>query len=109
VENDNKNVHKQDASNNHKYHEETAAEIATPYHVRNEDVEQKEGIGAKGMGYTALAFAILSLFFAPFVMGTIGIVLGFIAIRKGASSLGSWSIGISAFSMIIGLFILPFF
>lgn len=98
--------------NNHNYHEETAAEMAVPYDVGNTGVnrtESTEKVGGKGLGYTALAFAILSLFFAPLLWGTVGIVLGFMAIRKGRVSLGSWAIGISAFSMIVRLFIFPFF
>ncbi|MEH6941201.1 DUF4190 domain-containing protein [Bacillus sp. JJ722] len=107
---DQKNVYEpKDNSTNHNYHEETAAEVAVPYDVGNTDVNRTEEVGGKGLGYTALAFAILSLFFAPLLWGTVGIVLGFMAVRKGRVSLGSWAIGISAFSMIVRLFFVPFF
>jgi hypothetical protein len=36
-------------------------------------------------------------------------VLGFVARRRGAEGLGAWAIGIGAISIILGMFILPFF
>lgn len=109
---DDKNLYKNiDDSNNHRYHEETAAEIATPYTVNNDDVNRNQStyVNAKIVGYIALASAILSLFFAPLLLGIIGIILGFVAQRKGEVGLGAWSIGISTLSIIVGMFILPFF
>lgn len=100
--------------------EETAAEIAAPVPgkllQRDQDQtgQKKEGQGteqASGslMGISALAISILSLFVLPFLLGATGIVLGFIARSRGAKGLGSWAIGIGALSVIIGMFILPFF
>jgi hypothetical protein len=63
----------------------------------------------RGMGWTALILAILSLFLMPVLLGAAGLIVGFIARRRGARTLGSWAIGISAVSLIIGLFIAPFF
>jgi hypothetical protein len=53
--------------------------------------------------------SILSLFFLPIILGAAGIILGFIARRKGALTLGAWAIGIGVVSIIVGTFILPFF
>ncbi|WP_396953690.1 hypothetical protein [Neobacillus mesonae] len=97
-------------SRNHQ--EETAAEIAAPISVnrgraRDEDRERAEG-GA-GLGTVALALSILSLFVLPILFGAAGIVLGIVARRRGAQRLGAWAIGIGAVSIIIGIFILPFF
>ncbi|MBM7701507.1 DUF4190 domain-containing protein [Metabacillus iocasae] len=98
--------------------EETAAEVAVPVHPRHERVErehahdEREVVGSdegKGYGRLALILSILSLFFLPIILGAAGIVLGFIARRKGAKTLGSWSIGIGIVSILIGTFILPFF
>ncbi|WP_080845053.1 hypothetical protein [Cytobacillus gottheilii] len=93
--------------------EETAAEIAAPVTTynrsRSETNEQPRAGEGKGVGYTALILSILSLFIWPVLMGAAGIVLGFVASRRGSKTLGGWAIGIGAVSIIIGLFILPFF
>lgn len=101
--------------------EETAAEIAPnpgiaggftgdADRVRAFDRPTKEeGAGAKGMGAIALILSILSLFYAPVLLGAAGIIVGFIARRRGANALGNWAIGIGVVSLIIGLFIAPFF
>ncbi|AGX05535.1 hypothetical protein B14911_07750 [Bacillus sp. NRRL B-14911] len=99
------------------YTEETAAEIAAPVSLgRNssgEDYrgEENAGMDLSGgmMGYGALALSILSLFVLPILFGAAGIILGFIARRRGARTTGAWAIGIGAVSIIIGIFILPFF
>lgn len=95
--------------------EETAAEIAAPVPVfRDRDRENTEhtnerAAGGAGLGTLALALSILSLFVLPILFGAAGIVLGFVARRRGAEGLGAWAIGIGAVSIIIGIFILPFF
>lgn len=63
----------------------------------------------KGIGGLALALSILSLFVLPIVLGAAGIIIGFIARRRGATTLGAWAIGIGAISIIVGMFVLPFF
>jgi hypothetical protein len=65
--------------------------------------------GGRGIAGLALALSILSLFVLPIVMGAAGIIIGFIARRRGATTLGAWAIGIGAVSIIVGMFILPFF
>ncbi|WP_374721672.1 hypothetical protein [Peribacillus tepidiphilus] len=95
-----------------RYREETSAEFAAPT-VFGRDQEmvtaRDEMTAGRGFGYAALILSILSLFVWPILFGAAGIVLGFIAQRRGAVSLGAWAIGIGAFSIIIGIFILPFF
>jgi hypothetical protein len=98
------------------YREETAAEIAAPVPIARpaflERSKSGEGTGAKagtGMGWAALVLSILSLFVMPILFGAAGIVLGFVARRRGAETLGAWAIGIGAVSIIVGIFILPFF
>lgn len=99
------------------YNEETAAEVAPsvttfePRRTENEDVTNNAETvtGGAGLGWLALALSIISLFVMPIVMGAGGIVLGFIARARGARGLGSWAIGIGAVSIIVGIFILPFF
>jgi hypothetical protein len=92
------------------YREETAAEIAAPVPViRRRERDDLRTEGSASIGYIALALSILSLFVMPILLGAAGIVLGFIARRRGAEGLGAWAIGIGAVSMIIGIFIIPFF
>ncbi|WP_412759074.1 hypothetical protein [Neobacillus cucumis] len=98
------------------YREESAAEIAAPVPVvlrkdrDNTLQQQKAGAAAgTGLGTLALALSILSLFVMPILFGAAGIVLGFVARRRGAEGLGAWAIGIGAISIVVGIFILPFF
>ena len=103
------------------YNEETAAEVAAPinYGATNRTTNNAGGnIGnntgdhtasGAGLGWLALALSIISLFVMPVLMGAAGIIIGFIARRRGATCLGAWAIGIGAVSIIVGIFILPFF
>ncbi|WP_425320394.1 hypothetical protein [Neobacillus soli] len=94
------------------YREETAAEIAAPVPVfrkREQDDVKERAAGGVGMGTLAIALSILSLFVFPILFGAAGIVLGFVARRRGAAGLGAWAIGIGVVSIVIGIFILPFF
>lgn len=96
------------------YDEETSAEIAAPISFgRSRDTvnatDTETETAGRGMGIAALVLSIISLFVFPVLFGATGIVLGFIARRRGALSLGSWAIGIGVVSIIVGMFILPFF
>lgn len=110
------------ATNESDFTEETAAEVApnlgnigrTDYTERPRVFDRptnnvEEGTGGKVMGAIALVLSILSLFYSPVLFGAAGIIVGFIARRRGATGLGNWAIGIGVVSMIIGLFIAPFF
>ena len=92
------------------YHEEIAAEmIRTPYKRYEKRADTRQGNLSKVIGFMALFLSVLSFFFTPFVSAIIAIVLGFIAQRKGEISIGAWAIGISALSIILTIFIRPFF
>ena len=94
------------------FREETAAEIAAPISFgrrRGYDDLRGKAEGGTGTGYVALALSIISLFVLPILFGAVGIVLGFIARRRGAEGLGAWAIGVGAVSIVLGIFILPFF
>jgi hypothetical protein len=94
------------------FQEEIAAEVAPPISGyqrgtdTNENSETKAG--STGMGLTAIALSILSLFIFPVLLGITGIVLGFIARSRGART-GTWAIAIGAISLLLGIFVLPFF
>ncbi|WP_099361932.1 hypothetical protein [Fredinandcohnia onubensis] len=101
------------------YNEETAAEVAAPINYgtpKREANNQNQGNNTNdnvssgaGLGWLALALSIISLFVMPVLLGAAGIIIGFIARRRGATGLGAWAIGIGAVSIIVGIFILPFF
>jgi hypothetical protein len=97
------------------YKEETAAEIAAPATLRrdadydrHEDKDETVDDGRR-MGYLAIVLSVISLFIFPVILGAAGIIVGFIARRRGAEGLGGWAIGIGIVSLILGIFILPFF
>lgn len=97
-----------------RYREETAAEIAGPRQfTRSDEVDSDQASERSTAGTTfgivALALSVLSLFMMPFLFGAAGIVLGFMARRRGAETLGAWAIGVGVVSLIVGVFILPFF
>ena len=94
------------------YQEETAAEIAPPISGYQQGTGTREAsemkVGSTGMGLTAIALSILSLFVFPVLLGITGMVLGFIARSRGART-GTWAIAIGAISLLLGIFVLPFF
>ena len=71
----------------------------------NEDAEND----GRGMGIFALILSLLSLLFLPVLLGAAGIIVGFVARRRGANALGNWAIAIGAISVVISLFLAPFF
>lgn len=92
-----------------------AAEIAEPYRLadRGNDQDNDRGGGnvneGRGIGYIALALSIISLFVLPVLLGVAGIIVGYIARRRGAQGLGAWAMGIGVVSLVLGIFIIPFF
>ncbi|PDM41350.1 MULTISPECIES: hypothetical protein [unclassified Geobacillus] len=87
--------------------EETATEIAEP--VRRYDERDEKAVNGAGLGWLALALSIISLFIWPVLLGATGIIVGFIARRRGAETLGAWAIGIGVVAIIVRLFIMPFY
>jgi hypothetical protein len=77
-------------------------------HTREHE-EEHEREGGKATGVIALILSVLSLFIAPVLFGAAGIIVGFVARRQGARSLGNWAIGLGIVSIIISLFFAPFF
>lgn len=76
---------------------------------RHENGVNRERAGGKAAGVIAIILSVLSLFILPVLFGAAGIIVGFIARRQGAHSLGNWAIGIGIVSIIISLFFAPFF
>jgi hypothetical protein len=92
---------------------ETAAEIAEP--IRREprqtvdNDEEKPRNGTSGVGIAGLVMSILSLFLWPYLLGAVGIVLGFIAYRRNARTLGVWAMVIGAIAILGALIIFPYY
>ncbi|WP_179134033.1 DUF4190 domain-containing protein [Halobacillus massiliensis] len=92
------------------YNEEYAQESAVPLDepIRSEERETTMEDDVKpGFGWVALTAAILSFFFAPFILGIVGIVLGVFGKRRGADTLGNMAIIISVISILFSLFLAP--
>lgn len=93
--------------------EETAAEVAPqPYRTEKRDNGARDrdaDAAGRITGYIALALSIISLFMLPVLLGIAGIIVGYIARRQGAAGLGAWAMGIGAVSLVLGIFVAPFF
>ncbi|MDX8359572.1 MULTISPECIES: DUF4190 domain-containing protein [Bacillaceae] len=85
--------------------EETSTEFAEPIQALGSTRE----VESNWVGWLSLALSIISLFVAPILFGAAGIILGFVARRRGAEGMGAWAIGIGIVSIVLGIFILPFF
>jgi hypothetical protein len=93
--------------------EEYAAEIvpSIPLHREEEqhlearktggNVPVEASLKSRGIGYTAILFALLSLFIWPSFLGPVAAILGFIAYRGGSKSLGAWSILLGLISLTV--------
>lgn len=61
-----------------------------------------------GMGWLAVVLSIVSFFIMPVLLGAAGIILGFMAKRRGADTLGNTAIIAGAISIVLTLFFAPF-
>lgn len=93
------------------YEEEYAEQVAVaPVHEQIENREQETNMQDDvkvGMGWIGLTAAILSLFFAPLILGVVGIVFGIIGKRRGADTLGNMAIIVSVVSIAFSIFFTP--
>ena len=89
---------------NHSRDEEYAAEFVSDAPTTK---NKEETISM--YGWIGVALSILSFFMWPVVLGAAGIILGFVSRSKGADSLGNIAIAAGAISILISLFIIPFF
>jgi|SRR5690625_2053584 len=86
------------------YLEETSAEFTHP--IRGDAEESRTN---HAYGWIALALSVISLFFIPVLFAIAGIILGVIARNRQSQWLGYSAIVISVISLIVHLFIMPFF
>lgn len=88
--------------------EEYAAEFtADNYEVRNR-AESDDEVNTM-YGWIGLALSIISFFMWPIVLGAAGIILGFVSRARGADALGNIAIVAGAISILLSIFITPFF
>jgi hypothetical protein len=90
---------------------ETAAEIAEPVREtrRTDNVDTQPENGASGIGWTGLGLSILSLFLLPYIVAPIGMVLGYLAYRRNARTLGVWAMIVGAIAILGALIIYPYY
>ncbi|MBO8163754.1 MAG: hypothetical protein H0Z34_08595 [Brevibacillus sp.] len=102
---------------------ETSTEIAPPLQTdgtrgENEENRQRsqwdnradnEADAGSGLGWIGLGASILSLFLLPYLMAPVGIVLGYLAFRRNARTLGTWAMIIGALAILGALLFAPFF
>ncbi|GAB3051004.1 hypothetical protein [Virgibacillus ainsalahensis] len=95
-----------DSSRNEEYAEEFTAD-----NVLNHD-DQESHMGEDVIstyGWIGIALSIISFFIWPVILGAAGIILGFVSRSRGADTLGNIAIAAGAISILITLFIIPFF
>ncbi|TGA99600.1 hypothetical protein E4665_04560 [Sporolactobacillus shoreae] len=102
---------KRHAFNNEEYAKELAADQYDPEaggdrsdnHRPSRSGDRDLIEGGRGMGWLSLVLSIAALFFLPVILGIAGIIIGYIAFRQGARTLGGWAIGIGAVAVLIQL------
>jgi len=88
--------------------EEFAAEMTADDYQHQSD-EDREGDSITMYGWIGIALSVISFFMWPIVLGAAGIIFGFVSRSKGADTLGNIAIAAGAISIIISLFLIPFF
>jgi hypothetical protein len=63
---------------------------------------------SRGIGYTAILLALVSLFAWPAFLGPIASVLGYFAYKGGSKALGAWSIILGLISLTAYVLWLPY-
>ncbi|KGP90517.1 hypothetical protein N780_05085 [Pontibacillus chungwhensis BH030062] len=61
-----------------------------------------------GMGWLAVVLSVVSFFIMPVILGAAGIIVGFMARRRGAETLGNTAIVAGAISVVLSLVFAPF-
>jgi len=74
----------------------------------NEKESDKTTEVPTGMGWLAVVLSIVSFFVMPVILGAAGIIVGFIAKRRGADTLGNTAVIAGAISIVLTLFFAPF-
>ncbi|HLS59587.1 MAG TPA: hypothetical protein VK044_00455 [Virgibacillus sp.] len=90
--------------------EETAGEISPVQYETTDDEDDRVGTRLNSVsGWIGIALAVMSFFMLPVILGVAGIIVGFIARSRDAEWLGNTAISVGVISLIVRLFIVPFF
>ncbi len=87
---------------------EVAEEVAPmpskviPFRQRkSRQVEKAEDVNThSGLAVTGVILSVLSLFFLPYVLATIAIILGYMAYKRGDDNVSMWAMGIGVASLV---------
>lgn len=86
----------------------THADIRTANRTHDSDQAQARSAGT-AIGWTAIIFALASLFIWPILMGAAAVLLGFSAYMQGSRSLGTVSMTIGLIAVIVYLLLIPLY
>ncbi|MYL33451.1 hypothetical protein GLW08_09125 [Pontibacillus yanchengensis] len=81
--------------------------VRDPIKSDEKETDMESNVQA-GFGWLAVILSVLSFFILPVIMGAAGIIVGFIARRRGADTLGNTAIIAGAISIVLTLFLAPF-
>jgi hypothetical protein len=100
--------HRDNQDHGNQYREETAAELTPDSQSAQEAAEtEREGMGATGLGVTAIILSVLALFFWTYLFSILGIIIGIVAGRRGSAT-GWWAVGIGALVLLFRILAFPF-
>jgi len=102
--------------------EETAGELAPPVPGNRDagltnpeadrpDVNAESEVDEQGgtwMSVTGIVASILAMFMLPYVLGIVGIIMGYLGFRAGARTSGAWAIGLGVLAILGTLILRPF-
>ncbi|MTT33168.1 DUF4190 domain-containing protein [Terrilactibacillus sp. BCM23-1] len=86
-----------------KFNEEIASEPAIDRKQLAHKPEEQSSMG-RGMGWFGIILSLIALFFLPVIMGAAGVIVGFVAYRDGAKTLGVWAIVIGLIAIAVRFF-----
>lgn len=81
--------------------------VREPFKSEEKGTDMDNDVHA-GFGWLAVILSIVSFFVMPVILGVAGIIVGFIARRRGAETLGMTAIIAGALSVLLTLFFAPF-
>lgn len=91
--------------------EETAAELSAQDVSKKKTTEEDSGFDMQTnsvIGWAAVALSVISFFWLPILFGAAGIITGFMARNRHATTLGNIAIAAGAVAIIVSLFVTPF-
>ena len=91
--------------------EETAAELSAQDVNKTNTTEEDSGFDMQTnsvIGWAAVALSVISFFWLPILFGAAGIITGFMARNRHATTLGNIAIAAGAVAIIVSLFVTPF-